>query len=101
MWSVGTLFACVNALNFCLRLSLSGTLPFCAHVMVGLVSWAEESFPASGSTYMPCAGTLECITHSKITGAGAGRLHTPAQATSSPTGPQGDNSQGRLLRGNF
>ena len=101
MRSVGTLFGCVNALNTCLHLCLSGTLPFCAHVMVGLVSWAEGSFPASGNTYMPCAGTLECITHSKISGAGAGGLHTPAQATTVLTGPQEDNSQGTLLRGNF
>ena len=48
MWSVGTLFGCVNALNFCLHLCLLGTLPFCAHVMVGLVSWAEGSFPVRG-----------------------------------------------------
>ena len=48
---------------------------------------------------MPCAGTLECITHSKVTGAGAGALHTPAQATTVLTGPQGDNSQGTLLHG--
>ena len=65
MWSVGTLFGCINALNFRLRLCFSGPLPICAHVRVILVSWAEGRFPASGSTYMPCAGTLECMTHSK------------------------------------
>lgn len=90
---VGTLFGCINALNVCLRLCPSGPLPIWAHVKVILVSWAEGGFRASGSMYMSCAGTLECMAHSL-----AGALHMP---TSVLTGPQRDNSQGMLLHGNF
>ncbi len=48
---------------------------------------------------MLCAETLQWLDSPKTVGAGAGALHTPAQATTVLTGPQGDNSQGTLLHG--